>query len=124
MIDLIRDIQWKDIIEETDNGGEQAYRYTDGPDYIYLEKWPIIRRTEKGFWVKKWWEINERFVLNNDKPGRRWAYEKKADALESYKRRKEWQIRHAEIAIAKAKQMLALVEKIKNDPNSSAPTSD
>lgn len=49
----------------------------------------------------------KRVLKDGGEHGRRYAYTDKALALHSYKARKKWQIRHAELSLERAKAALA-----------------
>lgn len=97
-------------VGEEQRRGFCYYRYEDGDGVIYLACYPILRQTEKGVWIDNYGQ--EKFVLNNDRPGRRWAYADERDAANSYKRRKEWQIKHAKRTIERATALLQLAEEL------------
>jgi hypothetical protein len=91
---------------------QYAYRYEDGTDCIHLAKLRILRDTPKGFVVQDYGG-KEVFCLSNDKQkGRRYAYLDKADALDSYIRRKQGQIEFGERQIRLAKEYLELAQKV------------
>lgn len=99
------------IEEEEQPGFRYAYRYEDGTDCIHLHKLRILYDTPKGFVVQNY-AGKEVFCLNNEQKGRRYAYLDKADALDSYIRRKQGQIEFGEKQIRLAREYLELAEKI------------
>lgn len=60
----------------------------------------LLSRSGRDSWIKK----NRKRVLKlGGEHGRRFAYTDKALALKSYKHRKAWQIRHAQLSLERAK---------------------
>ena len=87
-----------------------AYRFVDvlvgSEDWtyvnVYLHEYPIIKTTVKGFWIDMFGR--KRFVLSDSR--KKFACLTKEDALESFKRRKERQIRLLESQLSHAKTAL------------------
>ena len=101
---------------------EIVYRYVDGSDIIFLEKYGIKKRTPKGFWIDYYG--TDKFVLGNPQFGKRWAYEDKEIALNSYIVRKRRQIEHAQATINTAQEHLERALEVKNDTHSRPSKSD
>lgn len=101
------------------------YRFTDGlhPDGLAItcESWHVIGETDQCYYLgndylasvqrgPKWpWveaEIKrkrKRILKDGTFPSKRWAYADKVDALRAYKVRKKWQMKHAQLALERAK---------------------
>ena len=92
-----------------------AYRYTDGTtiETVHLELWGVKRFTPCGFVVDDYSDKGK-FVLNNNTKGKRWAYLNKDDALDSYIKRKQWQIHHAKHTLKLSQQYLEFAEALRN----------
>jgi hypothetical protein len=103
--------------------------FTDGSQKITIEciGYEILKETDKGFWILKhtWYDYQQgkppqRFVLKvteQDMKGRyrapkRWAYEDKQLAWESFKIRKDWQALHLK---RQYDQICRVNEMIQND---------
>ncbi len=116
-------------MSELHNGLPIHYRYDD---YAYengleikVSKFYPTRETEHCYFVINEWEkhlikiggdrlkARQRRVLKNSL--RRYCYPTKDEALHSYKKRKEAQIRHCEFSLAKAKQALLKLESEPKD---------
>jgi hypothetical protein len=97
---------------------EVWYRYVDianGHDRnILLIKVPVLRRTPKGVWLDDRHRGRDRFVLNSGE--RRFAYPTLELAMDSFKHRKRWQIRHLERQLLGARQALGLAEAGRSKP--------
>lgn len=106
--------------------GPDHYRYVDELDPKGLEvtckKYIVIGETECCWYIVDEFHNNlfggsqresllkkyrKRVLKLGEKHGRRFAYTDKALALRSYKARKSWQIRHAELSLERAKAALA-----------------
>lgn len=61
----------------------RSYRLNRPHIAIYMWRYPVLKRTPKGAWIEP--DGERRFVL--DGPGKRWAHETRALALESLKLR-------------------------------------
>lgn len=108
------------------------YRYRDvcdesGQMLLICDEYRAIKDTPAGWWVNrldtpyptpeiiKHWLANKRlygvrFVLSGS--GKRFAYQSKAAALDSYRIRKARQLEHAQNTLAKAKLGLATAERL------------
>jgi hypothetical protein len=100
----------------------KLYRYSDcnwyeeytSADHLILDDYIVKRETNKGFWIV----VNgkEKFVLSGE--GKRFAYTNIELALKSYIKRKGMQIRINKNSIKKAKHMLGIALKIKDQIDS------
>lgn len=109
------------------------YRYVDGGMYsdegrdqvaIRCERWVAYRQTRAGYWVIPWhmqcywlrshakvhspeWRkaVGARWV-GSHKADRHWCYLTQSQAWESYRKRKEWHIRHLTQALERTKLLL------------------
>lgn len=94
------------VTEEIEN---HYYRY-DGYKNAACYAYQILSRTPRGVWVK----VNmsdKKFILDGAR--RRWAYPTIAEALNSFKIRKQRQIMHANASIDNA---LSALIKVKLEP--------
>ncbi|KJJ61531.1 hypothetical protein MCB86_08995 [Pseudomonas sp. KSR10] len=98
------------------------FRYIDeiGPEGVSIicKRYVVIRETEHCYWlvVPSYAYVAKARLERGGIPkyakrvlkesGRRFAYPEKAKALESYKSRKRWQLRHAELATERARAAL------------------
>lgn len=98
--------------------GPDHFRYIDEIDpkglIITCQRYVVVRESECCYWIAL--PSYESLALASIAKGltpkyakrvlkdshRRFAYPDKADALRSYKKRKEWQIRHAQLAMERA----------------------
>lgn len=95
---------------------EQWYRYYDmeiscDPRMygIYLETFTVLRHTPKGVWLALYaGDEKGKFVLNGK--GKRYAYNNKEDAMESYKIRRQRRVRYLKRDLERAERTLALAE--------------
>lgn len=98
---------------------EFYFRY-DGYEYANCEKYEVIKRTPKGAWINLGyaWEKDpkKKFILDNAR--RRWAYPTVELALNSFRIRKERQIRHCNDMIENANIALLKVGFKAIDPAS------
>lgn len=91
----------------------KLYRYNDNNyrEHLYdvkniiLVEYDVIKLTPKGFKINH--NGKEKFVLKGNN-GKRFAYESKKSALESYIIRKSRQILHAKMSIEKANYFLSI----------------
>lgn len=100
--------------------GPDHYRYFDeiGPAglSVVCERYVVLRESEHCYWITKasnalwaakWVEAGRKSPMIKrvlkESHGRRYAYPDKARALDSYKQRKAWQLRHAQLAMERAK---------------------
>lgn len=102
--------------------GPDHYRYVDELDPKGLEvtckKFVVIGETEQCWYIVDEFHSNlfggsqresllkqyrKRVLKDGGEHGRRFAYTDKALALRSYKQRKSWQIRHAQLSLERAK---------------------
>jgi len=65
-------------------------------------------------------KYRKRVLKNGGEHGRRFAYTEKALALRSFKARKSWQVRHAELTLERAKAAIAYFGDTKTE--STVPT--
>lgn len=98
---------------------EVYYRY-DGYEYASLETYDVLRRTARGAWINIGLPFKgcekEKFILDGAR--KRWAYPTKEEALESFRIRKERQIRHCNDMIERANKALVKVGFEAIDPQS------
>lgn len=91
------------------------YRYKDVLNesglILACEEFVTLRKTPSGQWVRRIGGHRERFVLDDHGWNKRYCYKDKRRALESYKARKRWQIKHAKSAMARAEHALSAVTK-------------
>ena len=78
--------------------------YDDSPCYLNLQILSVVKETEKGYWIV--WDSKRKFILKG--PGKRWAYETKELAMQSFTIRKNRQLMHAKRTIARAEHSLKL----------------
>jgi hypothetical protein len=96
------------------DGTEFYYRFDDcnseSKDSIYLCRYSVVKKTKSGVWLD---DLSKKgkFILNGAR--KRFAYPTKELALNSYKIRKRWQMRHATNTLERATTNLALAEKVK-----------
>lgn len=112
----------------------EHYRYSDVLNelglHIVVETFRVLRKTPCGYWVQPTYghtpDLTEEgidFRVNkatrprnvrwvSRESSRRYCYPSKADAMHSYKCRKESQLKHANVAIARAKKGLAAATEI------------
>ncbi|WP_455884704.1 hypothetical protein [Pseudomonas spelaei] len=102
--------------------GPDHYRYVDELDPKGLEvtckKYVVIGETDQCWYIVDEFHDNlfggslreamlkkyrKRVLKEGGEHGRRFAYTDKSLALRSYKQRKSWQMRHAELALERAK---------------------
>ncbi|MBI6600602.1 MULTISPECIES: hypothetical protein [Pseudomonas] len=102
--------------------GPDHYRYVDELDPKGLEvtckKYVVIGETDQCWYIVEEFHNNlfggphresmlkqyrKRVLKEGGEHGRRFAYTDKSLALRSYKQRKSWQMRHAELALERAK---------------------
>jgi hypothetical protein len=97
--------------------GEEGTHYfrVDGYGNAYAQAFEILRKTPKGCWIKTGYQT-EKFVLDGAR--RRWAYPTRALALDSYRIRKERQIRHCNDMITAANEGLVTMGFKAIDPKS------
>lgn len=93
-------------------GAEVFYHFRDSvyDGCLELEILPVLRHTPRAVWLD-YYGINK--LVRTDPGGRRFAYASKADALNSYIRRKEWQLKHLQRTMNKAQANLALAKEVK-----------
>jgi hypothetical protein len=106
--------------------GPDHYRYVDELDQkgleVTCEKYVVVGETAQCWYIvsdfhnslfggsqresllKKY---RKRVLKEGGEHGRRFAYTDKALALKSYKHRKDWQIRHSQLSLERAKAALA-----------------
>jgi len=80
------------------------YRY-DGYEKLTMDEYSVIKETRCGVWISNGY-MKPKFILNNSY----WAYETIDQARESYRRRKEHQIKHLLRQMERAKQGLMHAE--------------
>jgi hypothetical protein len=93
------------LFEIAGTRGEEGIHYfrIDGYGNAYISAYEILRKTPKGCWIKIGYQT-EKFILDGAR--RRWAYPTKELALDSYRIRKERQIRHCNDMIQAANEGL------------------
>lgn len=82
--------------------------------YIEFLEYRVVRRTNKGAWIKKGIFDKPRFVLNE--ATKRYAYPSKDQALESLISRKIRHIKILESQLSEARVALRLANELKNQP--------
>ena len=96
---------------------------------VKVKKYAVVGETERCFYViaedsvryackpndEAWIKRNRRRVLKCQ-GGRRFCYLDLQDALKSYQRRKEWQLKHARLAVAKASAGNKVLKKLLENP--------
>lgn len=114
--------------------GPDHYRYVDDLDPKGLEvtckKYVVIGETEQCWYIVDEFHNNlfgglhrdsllkkyrKRVLKNGGEHGRRFAYTDKALALRSFKARKSWQVRHAELTLERAKAAIAYFDDAKTE---------
>lgn len=96
-----------------DEKPEVYYRFSDPSEdrnYLYLEHYAVDRHTPAGVWLRDG-TAKGKFVLKGS--GRRFAYSNKAEALDSYRKRKRWQIKHGQRTLNNGNRGLELAEQAK-----------
>lgn len=110
---------------EKKNLGPDHFRYVDEMDPKGLEvtckKFVVVGETELCWYIVDEFHNNlfggslresllkkyrKRVLKNGGEHGRRFAYTDKTLALKSYKHRKSWQIRHAQLSLERAKAVI------------------
>lgn len=106
--------------------GPDHYRYVDEMDPKGLEvtckTYVVVGETEQCWYIVDEFHDNlfggsqresmlkkyrKRVLKDGGEHGRRFAYTDKALALRSYKHRKDWQVRHAQLSLERAKAAIA-----------------
>ena len=99
--------------ESTTDGTERYYRYNIGYGYyvnsVDLAVYKVVKHTPSGVWISQG-VYGRHFILNNSR--KKFAYPDKATALESFKLRKERQIKILTGNLSTAKEALILAENI------------
>lgn len=97
--------------------GEEGTHYfrVDGYDTAYTHAYEILYKTPKGCWISVGYE-DKKFILNDAR--RRWAYPTVELARNSYRIRKERQIRHCNDMIENANAGLVRMGFKAIDPKS------
>jgi hypothetical protein len=97
--------------------GEEGTHYfrIDGYGNAYIAAYEIVRKTAKGCWISTGYQT-EKFILDGAR--RRWAYPTKELALDSYRIRKERQIRHCNDMVQAANEGLTTMGFKAIDPKS------
>lgn len=73
--------------------GLYLLRYEDHNESIQLIKFPVVKETPKGYWIKPYsWSDELKFCLKGN--GKRYAYIEEPCALESFVARKRSQLEH------------------------------
>ena len=90
------------------------YRYVreyseDFKPALVLSTHEVIRETKSCYVIKKWGKRPERFILK-DPNGKRWAYDTKEKALESFKHRTLRSISIAKMYLEEGEAYLKLCE--------------
>lgn len=99
------------------NVDDKMYRYVDTialleehyDDAIWsvheptCEVYRVVRLTPRGCWVSIGYGCGERFIKNDAR--RKFAYPTKAEAIDSYMLRKDWQLFHCKRAYLRAKAL-------------------
>lgn len=117
--------------EEKKHTGPDHFRYVDhiGPEGVTIvcRKYVVIRESEHCYWIvpegsEGWARARQTATGKTFKDAkrvskdwwRRFAYPDKERALSSYKARKRHQLGHAELALERAKAVLADLEEIES----------
>ncbi|MEX5552258.1 hypothetical protein [Pseudomonas pergaminensis] len=114
--------------------GPDHYRYVDELDPKGLEvtckKYVVIGETEQCWYIVDEFHDNlfggsqresllkqyrKRVLKDGGEHGRRFAYTDKSLALRSYKQRKSWQMRHAQLAFERAQAAIAYFGDIRTE---------
>jgi len=103
-----------DIMGTQGKEGTHYFR-VDGYALAYVASYKILRRTPKGCWIEVGYK-QEKFILDDAR--RRWAYPTKELAKNSYRIRKQRQIRHCNNMIEAANEGLVKMGFQPIDPNS------
>lgn len=87
-----------------------AYRY-DGYEHLVATKYPILSETPRGYWIKDDcnWPSEKRFILKDSRKA--FAYITIEDALTSYKKRKQRQIKILKAQLVNAENGLLHANK-------------
>lgn len=115
--------------EEKQKVWPDRFRYVDsiGPEGVTIVccRWVVIRESDCFYWIVR--EGSEGWALSRQEAAgkvysnakrvskdswRRFAYPEKEKALSSYKARKRHQLRHAELALERAKTALADIKEL------------
>lgn len=89
---------------------EIEYQSEDGPTRVYLREIPVIRETEKTYFVKRfYWGDHERRISKT--AYNTYAYNTKEKAKQHFIRRTETRIRWFEFWIEECKKGLELIEE-------------
>ena len=106
-------MNFSNISEELEDDEDCLFRYTNYKDSIYLNKFPIIRKTLKGCWIKDdEYKDTERFILNNSLRG--FAHSTREDALNAFACRKRKQLDIIAMHEKNAVLSLAKIEYVKD----------
>ncbi|WP_434695140.1 hypothetical protein J3P89_18000 [Pseudomonas sp. Z1-14] len=119
---------------ETKKLGPDHYRYVDEMDpqglAVTCKKYVVIGETEQCWYIVDEFHNNlfggpqresllkqyrKRVLKGGGEHGRRFAYTDKALALRSYKQRKSWQVRHAQLSLERAQAAIAYFGKTRTD---------
>jgi hypothetical protein len=105
------------LFEIAGTRGEEGIHYfrIDGYGNAYISAYEILRKTPKGCWIKTGYQT-EKFILDGAR--RRWAYPTRELARNSYRIRKERQIRHCNDMIIAANEGLSIMGFKPIDPKS------
>lgn len=98
---------------------EELYRYDDSGTLddgveIYLSKFPVIRKTPKGYWIRDN-RYQETFCLAGR--GKRYAHETKELAYESFKARKRRQLKILSYQKRRSERVRDLIEQNETPPD-------
>jgi len=84
-----------EYMQNLESEGTHYFRY-DGYEHANCDCLRIIKKTPKGVWVSLGYD-DKKFILDDAR--KRWAYPSIKEALESFRIRKERQIRHCNFTI-------------------------
>lgn len=97
--------------------GQEFYRIVDGnypEENPWVDTFYVAKITAKGVWLSLYKHDTEppyfKFVLNTSR--RRYAYPTLEEAIDSYEKRKNWQIKHATRSLELAQSMLTKLHTV------------
>lgn len=95
----------------------ELYRYNNHYNVVVLESYPVVKTTPCGYWIRDYSrDKNKRFVLASGR--KRFAYETKELAKESFIIRKNRQLQYFKAGIENVKLALEAIEAGKTENSS------
>jgi hypothetical protein len=78
----------------------------NGRSAVQMREYPVLRHTERGVWLENWGDSPHRFVLRDAR--KRFACPTREEAWESFRARKEKQLRLLTAQIAHVRRVLEM----------------